>query len=121
MADKRGLFRINYYESGQPRTSFVVALTDVEAAQFLGVASASGVQVTRERYPVEVSGLDEAHATVASLPVTMAPFDLSKSVSRDEFNALQAQLAELNARLLGQGVPVSPGPTRVQPDPPAKE
>lgn len=103
MADKRGLFRVNYYESGQPRTSFVVALTDVEAAQFLGVESASGVQVTRERYPVEVSGLDEKHATVPSLPVTMAPFDLAKSVSRDEFNALQAQLTDLQNQFAGGG------------------
>lgn len=117
--DKRGLFRVNYFDvGGQPKTGFVVAFTDVEAGQFLGVASASGIQITRDRYPVEVAGLDDPHATIADIPPQKAEFDLPKSVSREDFNALQAQVASLVTQL---NTPSSPEPTRVQADPLPKE
>jgi len=66
---KRSTFRVNYYVNGQVKTAFVVAYTLDEAAEFLGVrdGSASGASVA---YPVEVPGLDEAHAPLPQLPVT---------------------------------------------------
>ncbi len=102
MADKRGLFRVNYYENGQPKTGFVVAITDVEAADFLGVANGSGVQVTRDRFPVEVAGLDAAHAQVPSPPVNMAPPQQPRQFTDDEMIRLRALLG-------GGGVPVETG------------
>lgn len=99
MAGNRGVFRVNYQENGQPKSGFVVAFTDVEAAAFLGVANQSGVQVTKALYPVEVSGTDDPHAVIPSSPVNVAPFDISKGVSRDEFNALVSVIADLKAKL----------------------
>jgi hypothetical protein len=101
--DKRGLFRVNYYENGQPKTNFVVAYTDVEAAQFMGVTGNSGVQVTQDRFPVEVAGIDAPHAAVASIPVTVAPFDLPRTVSREEFDALNMRISDLLTRMAGGG------------------
>lgn len=126
--DKRGLFRVNYFDvGGQPKTGFVVAFTDVEAGQFLGVASASGIQITRDRYPVEVAGLDDPHATIADIPPSKAEFDLPKSVSREDFNALKAQLDALVVQMNLRNTPASPAPTisgeptPVQADPLPKE
>lgn len=130
MDEKRGLFRVNYFDpAGNPKTSFVVAFTDVEAAQFLGVVDSSGVQITRDRYPVEVAGLDATHASIPPIPVEKAAFDLPKSVSRSEFEALQATLNALTEQMKLKNTPVSPEPpqpisvepTHVQPDQPAKE
>ena len=105
MAD-RGVFRVNYLENGQPKSGFVAAYTDVEAAAHFGVADQSGVQVTKALYPVEVAGIDGAHARIPSPPASVAPFDAPKSVSRLEFEALLAQLADLKAQVAGQGVAV---------------
>lgn len=95
MADekqKRGLFRVNYYESAQPKTALVVAVTDVEAAAFLGVESVSGVQVTRDRYPVEVAGLDTTHAKVQSSPINVAPPQPERQFTDAEMVRLRALL-----------------------------
>jgi hypothetical protein len=102
----KGVFRVNYQENGQPQTGFVVADTDGEAAAHFGVAGQSGVQVTKAMYPVEVAGVDPQHANIPSPPASVAPFDLPKSVSRQEFDALTAQLAELKAQVAGHGKPV---------------
>jgi len=108
----RGVFRVNYQENGQPKSGFVAAFTDVEAATHFGVASQSGVQVTKALYPVEVAGTDSPHATIPSTPPSVAPFDLSKGVSRDEFNAAMAVIEDLKRKIAGQGIPVSLGPTQ---------
>ena len=113
----RGVFRVNYQENGQPKTGFVAAYTDVEAATHFGVASQSGVQVTKALYPVEVAGVDPDHAMIPSIPPSVAPFDLSKGVSRDEFNAALSLIQDLQRKIAGQGTPVAPisgGPTPVQ-------
>jgi hypothetical protein len=102
----RGVFRVNYQENGQPKTGFVAAFTDVEAATHFGVASQSGVQVTKALYPVEVAGTDDAHAVIPSIPPSVAPFDLAKGVSRDEFNAAMAVIQDLQRQIAGQGKPV---------------
>lgn len=102
----RGVFRVNYQENGQPKSGFVAAYTDVEAATHFGVASQSGVQVTKALYPVEVAGTDEPHAVIPSIPPSVAPFDLAKGVSRDEFNALASVIADLQRKVAGRGVPV---------------
>jgi hypothetical protein len=94
MADKRGLFRVNYFQNGQPATAFVVALTDVEAAAFMGVANGSGVQVTRDRYPVEVVGLDKEHAIIPSPPVNFAPPQPARQLSDSELAKLRVLLAK---------------------------
>jgi len=108
----RGVFRVNYQENGQPKSGFVAAFTDVEAATHFGVASQSGVQVTKALYPVEVAGTDAPHATIPSVAPSVAPFDLAKGVSRDEFNAALSLIQDLQRRLAGQGKPVSLGPTQ---------
>lgn len=104
----RGVFRVNYQENGQPKSGFVAAYTDVEAAAHFGVANQSGVQVTKALYPVEVAGADEQHATIPSPPASVAPFELPKSVSRQEFDALNADIAALKAQIAGQGKSVEP-------------
>lgn len=103
----RGVFRVNYQENGQPKTGFVAAFTDVEAATHFGVASQSGVQVTKALYPVEVAGVDPDHAFIPSTPPSVAPFDLAKGVSRDEFNAALSLIQDLQRQVAGQGKPVS--------------
>ena len=104
----RGVFRVNYQENGQPKTGFVAAFTDVEACTHFGVASQSGVQVTKALYPVEVAGTDAPHATIPSIPPSVAPFDLAKGVSRDEFNAAMAVIQDLQRQIAGQGKAISP-------------
>jgi hypothetical protein len=104
----RGVFRVNYQENGQPKSGLVAAYTDVEAAAHFGVASQSGVQVTKSLYPVEVAGVDPDHATIPSIPPSVAPFDLAKGVSRQEFDAAMSVIADLQRRIEGQGAPVSP-------------
>jgi hypothetical protein len=108
--DKRGVFRVNYYESGQPKTALVVATTDTEAGTFLGVTNVPGVQITRDRYPVEVAGLDPSHPEVLAPPIDRAPFDLPKSVSRADFAALQVKVDELTAQINLKNTPASPQP-----------
>jgi hypothetical protein len=104
----RGVFRVNYQENGQPKSGMVAAFTDVEAATHFGVASQSGVQVTKALYPVEVAGVDPAHTLIPSIPPSVAPFDLAKGVSKDEFNALAATVQDLQRKMAGQGTPVAP-------------
>lgn len=99
----RGVFRVNYQENGQPKSGFVAAFTDVEAAAHFGVADQSGVQVTKALYPVEVAGTDAPHAVIPSIPASVAPFDMPKSVSRQEFDALQSQIADLQQQLAAKG------------------
>lgn len=106
MSEKRGVFRVNYQKDGQPQSSLVAAFTDGDAAAHCGVAGQSGVQVTKALYPVEVAGVDDPHAVIPSIPASVAPFDLPKGVSRDEFNVLQKQIEELKAQLAGHGTPV---------------
>lgn len=107
MAGTKGVFRVNYQENGQPKSGFVVADSDVEAANFMGVANQSGVQVTKAMYPVEVAGLDEQHAVIPSTPPSVAPFDLAKGVTRDEFNAMASVVEGLKRQLAGQGKSVA--------------
>lgn len=108
----KGVFRVNYYENNTPVSKLIVAESDVDAVAFVGAQNVSGVQAVRVMFPVEVAGLDAPHATVAPQPVNVAPFDLPKSVSRDEFNSLQNQLVALQAQLGGAGKPVSLEPTQ---------
>lgn len=103
----RGVFRVNYQENGQPKTGFVAAFTDVEAATHFGVASQSGVQVTKALYPVEVAGVDADHDVIPSIAPSVAPFDGSKSVSREEFNAAMAVIKDLQRQIAGAGKPVN--------------
>lgn len=107
MSDKRGVFRVNYQKDGQPQTGLVAAFTDGDAASHFGVAQQSGVQVTKALYPVEVAGVDMPHDVIPSIAPSTAAFDLPKSVSRDEFNALQKQLDDVKAQLAGHGTPVA--------------
>ena len=94
----KATFRVNYFKGGQPAQAFIVAETEGEASAFLGVTDGSA-QVNRVAYPVEVVGLDDAHAPLAPMPITTAPFDMPKGVSRQEFDALAAKLAEVQAQL----------------------
>lgn len=105
----RGVFRVNYQQNGQPATGFVAAFTDVEAATHFGVASQSGVQVTKALYPVEVAGVDPVHDTIPSTPPSVAPFELAKGVSRQEFDALVSVIADLKSQLANAPI-VTPVP-----------
>lgn len=117
----RGVFRVNYQENGQPKSGFVVAESDVEASTHLGVANQSGVQVTKALYPVEVAGVDAAHVMIPSVAPSVAPFDLAKGVSRDEFNAAMDVISDLQRKVAGQGTPVSPDQPGAAGTTPAKE
>jgi len=101
----KATFRVNYFKGGQPAQAFIVAETEGEASAFLGVTDGSA-QVNRVAYPVEVLGLDDAHAPLAPMPITTAPFDMPKGVSRQEFDALAAKLAEVQAQLAASAVSV---------------
>jgi hypothetical protein len=118
--DKRGVFRVNYYVSGQSTTAFVCCFSETEAAIFLGVRDGSAA-VSRVAYPVEVDGLDAAHDALVPPEPFKAPYDLPKSVSRADFNALQQEVNDLRAQVSGAGKPVSLEPTQVQADPLPKE
>jgi hypothetical protein len=101
---KLACFRVNYFRGGQPATAYVVAVSEGHAAAFMGVTDGSA-QVNRVAYPVEVVGLDPAHAPLVPMPINVAPFELPKNVSRDEFNALQAQLADMQKQLAAKNAP----------------
>ena|ERR1700756_177229 len=102
----KSCYRVVYYKGGSQITAFVVAETDTEASTFIGVVDGSA-SVTRVASPVEVSGLDPAHAALPSMPVNVAPFELPRSVSRAEFEALAQQIAVLQQQLAGGGKPVT--------------
>lgn len=93
---QRGVYRVNYYVNGQPKSSFVCAESDVAAANFLGVQDGSATS-TPVAYPVEVVGIDAPHAAIPAIAPNVAPFEIPKGVTREEFNALQRQLADLIA------------------------
>lgn len=95
-------YRVNYYKGGQPATAFVVAETDTAASNFLGVQDGSA-SVTRIAGPVEVVGLDAAHAPLPAMPVTIAPFELPKAATRQELDSVRAELDALKAQVAGQG------------------
>jgi hypothetical protein len=105
---RRGVFRVNYQEAGQPQSALVAAFSDVEAANFMGVANQSGVQVTKALYPVEVAGLDTAHKAMAPLPINFAPPQPAKQFS-------DAEMARLRA-LLGKGAYTGPERRHGAPD-----
>ena len=97
---KSGLWRVNYYSSnGAPATALVVAVEGSEAVAFLGIKDSSGVQAVRDRYPVEVVGVDKAHDAIPPIPVNVAPYQLPKGVSRDDLNAMQAQIDQMKKQL----------------------
>jgi hypothetical protein len=110
MADSRGVFRVNTYDGGKPISYLVCALTDVEAVGFVGAQDVSGTSAVRVLYPVEVAGLDTPHDHIAPAEIFKAPFDLPKSISRQEFDALQAQLANLQTQLNAKNTPAAPQP-----------
>lgn len=94
MSDKRSLFRVNYYESGQPKSALIAALTEADAASFVGVEGNSGIQVIRDRYPIEVVGLDAGHDLIASSPVNIAPPPPTRSFTDAEMAKLRQLIAQ---------------------------
>ncbi len=90
------VYRVNYYVGGQPKTSFVCADVASQAADFLGVRDGSAA-VSELAKDVEVIGIDKAHPAIIPPTPTRAPFDLPRNVGRAEFEALQAQVANLAA------------------------
>lgn len=104
MADKRGLWRANFYASnGAPETALVVAVDGAEVAAFLGIRDSSGVQIVRDRYPVEVIGLDAPHASIEPIPVIIPPVQPPRQFTDAEISSLRA--------LLRPQAKVSGGPT----------
>lgn len=73
----RNVYRVIFFKNATPKTAFVVAESGVEATDFLGVrdGTASATEVTRD---VEVVGIDPAHAALAPMPITTAPFSIPK-------------------------------------------
>lgn len=120
--DKRGVWRVNYYASnGTPQTALVVAVDGAEAATFLGIQDSSGVQVVRDRYPVEVAGLDQAHDPIAPIPVVIPPLGPSKQFSDAEIRRIRELLNAPAVEQIPAADKVSGGPTPVQADPLPKE
>jgi|SRR5580704_2172734 hypothetical protein len=102
---KASLWRVNYFGgNGAPLTALVVAIDGDDAAAFLGVVDSSGVQVVRDRYPVEVVGVDKAHDPLKPMPINVAPLEPSKQLTDAELAALRA--------MLGTKGPVYQGPER---------
>lgn len=108
--DKRGVFRVNTYDTGKPVSYLVCALTDVEAVAFCGAQDVGGTSAVRVLYPVEVPGIDATHEHLVPPPIDKAPFELPKSVSREDFNALKAQMDDLTAQMNLKNTPASPVP-----------
>lgn len=90
---KRGAWRVNYYASnGTPQTALVVAMDGAEAAAFLGIVDSSGVQVVRDRWPIEVVGLDDAHDKIVPIPVVIPPIQPPRGLSDAELTQLRSLL-----------------------------
>lgn len=106
---KRGAWRVNYYaDNGTPQTALIVAFDGAEAAAFLGIVDSSGVQIVRDRYPVEVVGLDAAHAKITPIPVVIPPVQPPRDLSDAELTQLCALLKPQVAK--EPEVPPSPPP-----------
>jgi fermentation-respiration switch protein FrsA (DUF1100 family) len=112
MAVKRSVYRVNYYLGGSPASAFVCAYSDSEASGFMGVTDGSA-SVTTVASPVEVAGVDAAHPALAPNPIFIAPPEAPAQVSREEFNELLSELAQVKAQLSGGGKTV------LQPAPPS--
>ena len=93
----KNCYRVNYYKGGNPLSAFVCADSDVEASAFMGVTDGSS-QVNMIAKNVFVSGIDPAHAVIAPMPVNKAPYDMPKTVSRAEYEALLAKVVALTAK-----------------------
>jgi hypothetical protein len=98
---------VNYIVNGSPVSAFVVAYSEVEAANFLGVRDGSA-QASMVAGPVEIVGTDKEHA---ALPIP-EPFKAPPQAPR-QFT--DAEIVRLRA-LLNPGKPVPgvvyPGPER---------
>lgn len=90
--NKRSVFRVSYYRSGQPATAFICASSEQEAAVFVGVRDGSA-QVSRVAGDVEVVGVDKAHPALPSAEVFKAPPESPKQLSDEELLKLRAILA----------------------------
>lgn len=95
----RSVFRVTY--GSGPDTSFIVAESGPAAVAFLGIPVDMPAQVYEVAKNVEVVGIDPAHAPLVSPAPSKADFDLPKGVSQSEFQALQAQVAELAKKIPG--------------------
>lgn len=89
---ERGVYRVNYYVSGQPVSAFVCAESDAEASAFLGVRDGSA-SASRVAFPVEVVGVDKAHDALPEAPIFTAPPAPPKQFSDVELAKLREILA----------------------------
>lgn len=98
----KSVYRVNYYDHGQPASIFICAESDVEASQFVGVRDGSA-QVSRVAGPVEVVGMDAAHPEIPPVPVFKAPPLPPNPVPWEKFDALTQELANLRLQIAKQG------------------
>ena len=89
----RSVYRVNYYVGGSIVSAFVVAYHASEAIEFLGVrdSTATASQVAN---PVEVVGVDAAHAALPLIPVTVNPPAPSPQLTDAELAKLRQLLAQ---------------------------
>jgi hypothetical protein len=104
------VYRVTYDIQGRTQVKVVVADSDTAASAFLGIGNDVPAQVVQIAKDAEVVGKDAPHSPVAPAPVTVAPFDLPKTPSIAAFNALQAQVADLQKQMALKNTPASPAP-----------
>src|SRR5437899_1813022 len=117
------LYAVQYPVNGQSVVNFIVAGTDTEASAFVGVRDGSAAVRTVAK-DIEIVGIDAPHAAIVPPAPYKAAFEVPKAVSRQEFDALQAQIVALTKELNTPSAPQptsSREPTPVQADPLPKE
>jgi hypothetical protein len=88
----RSLWRVNYYVNNTIVSAYVVSFTAADAINFLGVRDNSAT-ATAIANPVEVLGVDKAHAAIPVLPVTMTYPPPPPQLTTDELAQLRKMLA----------------------------
>jgi hypothetical protein len=89
---RRSAYRVNYYINGSPASSFVIAYTEVEAADFLGVRDGSAA-VSTVCGPIEIAGVDKVHAALPVLEPFKAPPQAPRQFTDAEIVRLRGLLA----------------------------
>jgi hypothetical protein len=90
---RRSAYRVNYIVNGVPVSAFVVAFTEQEAANFLGVRDGSA-QASMVCGPVEIVGTDKEHAALPIPEPFKAPPDAPKQFTDAEMVRLRALLGK---------------------------
>jgi hypothetical protein len=91
---KRSVYRVSFYEGGQPKQAYVCAESELEASTFMGVRDGSA-SVSAIAPNVEVVGSDRPHPALPSAPINVAPPEAPKQLSEFELSKVRTLLARM--------------------------